>query len=130
MTKKKTHRSKVPGQEHLVLDEDNRIVGLYCLDVDNLDGVDSWAAVDQAIKEYAVIHPNEITMVIAENADIRKANYNKFGSGKSQSMRHGVSIPPALMFKLERVMPDIFTNPKKLHHFMEKYKGFRTCDAI
>lgn len=133
MTQKKkgTHRSKVPGQEHLVLENGtNRIVGLYALDVEKLDGVDSWAAVDQAIKEYSIIHPNEIELKIRENAIIRKGNYNKFGSGKSKTFRHGVSLPPGLFFKLQRVMPDLFDNPKKLHHFMKTYKGFLTCDTV
>jgi hypothetical protein len=127
---KKTRRLTTPGMEHLEVDDKGKIVGLYCLDTDKLDGIDSWDAIDQAIKEYAVIHPNEIQLQIIQNAEIRNQQYNKFGSGESKAMRHGVSLPVALMFKLERIMPDLFQDQKKLRHFMKKYKGFRTCQEV
>jgi len=128
--KKKTYRSKAPGTEHLMLDEHGRVVGLYSLNTDSLEGIDTWTAVDQVIKEYSVLNPSEIQLQILQNKETRNTNYNKWGSGKSKAMRHGVSIPAGLLFKLERVMPDLFQDRRKTREFMRRYKGFRTCEAI
>ena len=128
--KKKTRRLTAPGMEHLEVDEHGRIVGVYTIDTDKLEGLDSWDAIDQAIKEYAAIHPNEIRLQMIQNQETRKNQYSKFGSGKTKAMRHGISIPVALMFKLERIMPDLFSDQRKTRLFMKKYKGFRTCQEV
>lgn len=116
--------------EHIVRNVDGTFKGVKVVDLTGMEYTDNWDAVDQAIRDYTDINPTETRAVIVQNAAIRNSNYTKFGSDKEKTMRHGASLPPGLYFKLLQIMPDLFTNKRKLHHFMKVYKGFRTCDTI
>ena len=100
------------------------------VDTDEYENSNSWTAIDQAIKEYTVINPNEIQLQMVSNAQKRHDNLTEWGSGKTKAMRQGVSIPVALLFKLERIMPDLFKDRKLTREFMKRYKGFRTCETV
>jgi hypothetical protein len=115
-------------EEHIVRNPDGTFKGVYVVNV--AQHTENWDAVDEAIREYTQIHPMETQAIVVQNAAIRNSNYTKFGSNKGKTMRHGASLPPGLYFKLQQIMPDLFTNKRKLHHFMKVYKGFRTCDTV
>ena len=114
-------------EEHLRFDKNGALLGLYRVG-DTADNTNSWEAIDQAIRDYASIHPAETELTVRENAMKRDASI--IGSNKSKTMRHSVSLPVALYFKLQQIMPDLFTNKNKLHLFMKKYQGFRTCTRV
>jgi hypothetical protein len=116
--------------EHIIRDSSGKMTGLYVQDNTKEEGTESWDAIDLAIREYVTLHPMETRMLVIQNEQTRIDNNNKFGSSKQGSIRHGVSLPPALYIKLQRIMPDIFDTPRKLHHFMRTYGGFRTCNVI
>jgi hypothetical protein len=117
-------------EEHWVLDKNGEISGLYVVDTTLMQDSCSWDAIDQAIREYSAIHPNEMRLQVIDNAKRVMENTTKTGSNKSKTMRLGVSIPVALMFKLQQIMPDIFEDKRKMQKFMKKYKGLRTCEHV
>jgi hypothetical protein len=123
-------KNTVIGEEQQILDANGKIVGVQFVDTSTMTDVDSWVAVDTVVREYAVCNPNEIRDIIEANAIQRVNNTYRTGANASNTTRHALSIPVGLMHKLEFVMPDIFTNKRKLRHFMKCYKGFTACESI
>lgn len=123
-------KKKIAGEEQQLYDDKGKFVGVQYVDTDGIENAGSWVAVDIVVRDYATINPIEVREIVEENA-LTRVN-NKYGTGAmhSKTARHAVSVPVGLMHKLEAVMPDIFTNKKKLHHFMKCYKGFTTCEVI
>jgi hypothetical protein len=123
-------KNTVAGEEQQLLDANGKVVGVQFVDVKNMTDVDSWVAVDTVVREYAQVNPNEVREFIEANAVLRVNNQYRTGANSSNTSRHALSIPVGLMHKLEFVMPDIFTNKRKLRHFMKCYKGFTACETI
>lgn len=120
-----------PGEEHLVKDKSGALLGLYRLDVDKArQHYGLWDGVEALVQEYVKLHPQEVALAVAENKQTKDIAYNKFSSTKGNAMRHSLSLPPGLMFKLEQFEPTLFTNRKTLHEFMRRYEGFRACQTV
>lgn len=116
--------------EHLRYDKMGGLAGLYRLDPSKAEGIDVWAKIDDVIRAYTKIHPNEMQMLVMENQYISKTRRTESASSKSKSLRWGASIPPALLFNLEVVEPNLFFDKKLFHKFLRKYKGFRICKTV
>lgn len=125
MSEKKLRKLQAPGTEHLEVDDKGRIQTIRYLQVE--EDIDSWGAIAQAIGEYMILHPNEMRLYLMENQQMRVAGT---GSWKSKAQRQLGRVPVALLFKLERIMPDIFTNKLKRRHFFKEYPGFATVSKI
>lgn len=123
-------KNTVAGEEQQLLDAKGKVVGVQFVDTKDMMDLGSWAAVDTVVREYAQVNPNEVREIIETNAIQRVNNLYRTGANESKTARHALSIPVGLMHKLEFVMPDIFTNKRKLRHFMKCYKGFTACETI
>ncbi len=120
-------------KEHLNIGEDGKLKGLYRLDTSKVKGIDIWAKLDQVINDYAKIHKWEMIECVTANAATMKTMLREDGrTGRRDlaNLRYGCDIPVALMFKLEQVEPELFSNKKLFHKFLNKYKGFRVCQKV
>lgn len=125
---KKLRKLTTPGEEHLEVDEKGQVATIRFVQVE--EDVDSWDAIAQALGEYAILHPNEMRLFLMENQQIRRENFYATGATKSRTQRRMGRVPVALLFKLERIMPDLFTNQRKRRTFFKEYPGFATIDKI
>lgn len=116
--------------EHILRDTNGMMKGILHVDTSKQMDIDVWGVVDEVVRDYVSIHRNEVAMQIAQNDLTKRQNINRTGGNKTKTVRHALSIPIGLSIVLSRVMPDLFTNRRKLHHFMRTYKGFTTCDTI
>lgn len=65
----------------------------------------------------------------------KKTNLNEFGANSGKTLRHGVSLPPDLMAKLEKFCKEkfgekLFTNKNDFRGFMKAFPMFCTCERI
>ncbi len=123
------------SSEHLVLDDKGKLKGLYNIDpMKRIQGraksEGAWNVIHDLVETYAMLHPNEINMLKIENQSMKADKKDKHGSSKDKSKRHLCSIPPGLMFLLEKVEPDLFGNKKKLHKFLRKFPIFQVCEKL
>ena len=120
------------GQEHLVLSQDGQLLGLYTIDIDAVKKVHGggWDAVDKIIEIYTHLNPKEVKETIDTNTALKSLAYNEHASNTSKTYRHALSLPVGLVRYLEEFNPTLFSNPKTMHQFMQRYKGFRTCKTI
>lgn len=119
--------------EHLNIDKDGKILGLLKINSELVVGVDVWQKIDRAITEYARLHPIEVEITVRENGKISDSRLNDFASTKNNGsgrLRWGCNIPAALMFLLEQIEPNLFTEKSLYHKFLNKYKGFRICKKV
>lgn len=123
-------KKTVAGEEQQLLDSKGKLAAVQFVDVSTLVDLNSWTAVDSVIREYTSINPIEIREFVEANAVLRVNQTYRTGANVTKTMRHALSIPIGLAGKLEQVMPDIFTNKRKLRHFMKCYKGFTACNTI
>lgn len=120
------------GQEHLVLSQDGQLLGLYTIDIDAVKKVHGggWEAVDKVIEIYSHLNPKEVAETIKNNTHTKDTAYNEHTSNASKTFRHALSLPVGLVRYLEELNPTLFSNPKTMHEFMLRYKGFRTCKTV
>lgn len=119
------------NHEHWDLDKAGKFAGLWDINAQEVTGADLWQKLDRVISEYSKIHPNEMRMIVVENkmiSDSRRSDTQAIKSGTG--LRWGISIPPALLFKLEMVEPELFRTKKLYHGFMRRYPGFRICKNV
>jgi len=125
---------KQTGQEHWVLDDKGNLKGLYSLSGEkarNLHGAKNyWEGVDQIIREYAQVHPQEIKEQRIENQLTKDNNFNEYGSNQSGSFRQALELPVGLYNVLWEYDDQIFNNKKTLHTFMKRYPIFTTAKTL
>jgi len=105
------------------------IQGVYHVDTDNISG-SLWEMIDKVIESYSKINPEEIKAYVAQNQKIKNSRLTAFASSKENTLRFGASLPVALMFKLEKIEPELFTDKKLFNQFIKRYKGFTICKII
>lgn len=91
---------------------------------------DKWKNIDNIIRDYTQLHPNEMELHLLEVKHARNTRLNEYGSDRKKNIRWGMSIPVALMFKIEARYPQFFADKRNYNQFIKKYKGFRTCKII
>jgi len=123
-------RKNTIENEHHVYDSKGLNVGLLNIDVTKLEGIDLWAKIDTLLVEYSKVFPNELRMLLIENAAKRQEARTSNAESKDKTMRWGASIPPALYWKLQALEPTIFTDKKLFIKFLNRYKGFRIAKKI
>lgn len=111
-------------------DPHTRSSGVLYVDTKKFSHQGVWERIDEVIRDYSEIHPNEMRMLVLENRMISEERKNGFASTGNKSMRWGASVPPGLMFKLETVEPRLFADKHLFHAFLRKYKGFRICKVV
>jgi hypothetical protein len=125
---------KQSGQEHWVLDNKGNLKGLYALSgqkaLDVYGKRDLWQAVDQIVRQYAQIHPNEIKEQRIENQLTRDNTFNEYASNQTGTFRQALEIPVGLFNVLFEYESTLFTNKKTLHEFMKRYPIFTTAKSI
>lgn len=70
-------------------------------------------------------HLNELMLVLQDCAK-RRAISNPKGMSSTKSFGTGISIPTGLYMALDKVIPDIFENKKKLNLFKKSFPQFKT----
>ncbi len=116
-------------EEHWKL-RDGNFEGLYKINPEYAKGVDMWAKLDEIINAYVNLHPIEMELQVRANAERIKTQFNDYGSNASKNIRFGASIPAGLMFMINQVYPEVFTDNKLFHKFLKRYKGFRVSKTI
>lgn len=102
--------------------------GLLDINTKKVYGDNLWTKVEMVIQAYAKVHPQEIREQIEQNSQIVNTRKNDFAvKGK---LRWGLSMPVGLLFKIEQVEPNMFSNKKLMNEFMKRYKGFRVCQRV
>lgn len=118
-------------EQHLDIDKEGNLKGLWNIDVKKVTGGSIWDKIQTVVEAYAKIHSLEIEITIRENAKLTDTRKNDLASTEGGSrLRWGVNIPAGLLFKLELVEPELFTDKKLYHKFLKKYKGFRVCKTV
>ena len=116
-------------EEHWKLDDNGNFEGLYLVDPSLATGVDLWEKLENVIKEYAKLHPDEMRLHLLETAQIRLEAKNEKAEAK-EGLRWGCSIPPGLYFRIQTLEPLIFNDKDYFHTFLKKYPGFRICQKV
>jgi hypothetical protein len=73
--------------------------------------------------------------LMAQNRAIIKTNLNQFGSNESKTLRHGASLPPDLIKKLEQFCQEtmgekLFVNQKDFRGFCKAFPMFTVMEKI
>ena len=119
------------SKEHHVYNKDGSLAGVHSIDIEKCKKLYGyWEGVDAIVQAYSMLHPQEMRQTVIENDAIRDNNYNKFGAGKSNGLRHGLSIPAGLFHALNDYDRELLKDKKKLNQFMKNYKGLRTCKEV
>lgn len=115
--------------EHHIYNKEGDLKALKVIDTAKTTG-DRWERIDQTIKDYITLHPNEMRMLVMENKAISNSRLNDYASDKSKSIRFGASVPFGLMVLLEQIEPFLFTEKELFYRFIKKYKGFKICKTV
>lgn len=122
------------GQEHWVLDGAGNLKGLFTLSgskAKELYGTRRyWEGVDHIVRDYARLHPQEVTEQRIENTLTKENNFNEFASNQSGSFRQALEIPVGLYNVLWEYDDQMFNNKKTLHEFMKRYQIFTTAKVL
>lgn len=116
--------------EHHKVDDKGVLKGVYVIDTTKTQSSDMWGKIDEVVGAYASLHKIEVELLIRQNAEKVKAQMNQYGSNKDKSMRWGASIPAALLFRLQMIFPEVFTDRNLFNKFLKRYKGFRVCNKV
>lgn len=127
-------KSKAVGSESHVYKEDGQLDGLY-----TIDGAKArqefgqsrfWQGVDEIVRLYREINPNEMAAADYDNMD-RKLNNNKStGANDSGSFREVLKLPAGLYYTLIDYEPKIFRDKKTRHQFMKRYPALRSVEVV
>jgi len=127
-------RSNKAGNESHVYHDDGQLAGLYTIDGVEVRRVFGnkkfWQGVDEIIRLYREINPNEMKYAQVENESIKADNKNKFAGNESGSMRQALNLPYSLYLTLIDFEPTLFRNKKTRTKFMKRYPLLRTCKVV
>lgn len=104
--------------------------GLWSIDPTLAKGADMWAKIEEIITSYTKLHPLEIELQVRANQERSSSLLTETGANSTGTMRIGMSIPAGLMFKIQQVYPEVFSNKDLFHKFLRKYKGFTICSRV
>lgn len=125
---------KQAGYEHVTLKQDGEVAGVYTIDghkVREVFGVKRyWEGVDEIIRLYKEINPNEIAVMEVHNQLERDSKNNEFGSNKAGAVRHALSLPYNLLLVLKDYDKDIIQDKKKRQTLMKRHPILRTCQTV
>ncbi len=89
-----------------------------------------WEKIEEIIRDYTKLHPEEMKAQLELIATLRRLQYNKFASSKSNSLRWGISLPTGLLITIKKFYPEVFAEKKEMEKFMRKFRGFTVCQKI
>lgn len=120
--------------ESHVYKKDGELAGLYTIDGAEARRVFGnkkfWEGVDEMVRLYTKLHPNEMKTATVENNQIKFENKNRHGSNDSKSMRQALNIPYGLYLVLIDYEVTLFRNKKTRTAFMKRYPHLRACETV
>lgn len=106
------------------------LAGLWAVNPEAAKGADMWQRIDEIIMAYVKLHPLEIELLVRCNREDVKLKANDYGSTKSKQLRWSASLPAGLMFKIQQIYPEVFTDKNIYHKFLKKHPGFLVCKTV
>jgi hypothetical protein len=106
------------------------LAGVWAINPLEAKGADMWQIVEEIVMAYVKLHPLEVEFVVRSNKQEVETKANDFGSTENESLRWSASLPAGLMFKIQQVYPEIFTDKTLYHKFLKKHPGFLVCKTI
>lgn len=122
-------RNKSIHEEHWNVENGN-FKGLWSVNAEAAKGADIWQRIDEIVAAYTKLHPMEMELTVRENQAIRNSRLNEWAATPGKGLRWGASIPAGLMFKIQTIYPEVFSNKTLFHRFLKKYKGLTTCQTL
>lgn len=93
--------------------------------------VDQMEVIDGLVRDYTLLHQEEVREIVAYARRVRGGLYHPTGSFKNRSGgRLALILPPGLKFLVERWYPNYFSEKKNVRAFMRKFPGFRIPERI
>jgi hypothetical protein len=117
------------AEEHWNTDAEGNLQGLYLIDHEQASGLDLWAKLDEIVKEYAKLHPEEMRIHLLETSQARSEINGDLAQSK-KGLRWGLSLPPGLYFSIMAFEPAIFEERELYHQLLKRYPGFRICKTV
>lgn len=115
------------------------------LQAENKNAPDSWKLVDETIQSFIVNYPERWRGFCAFMVKWRATRYNKFGASKGKGLSKGGSdigdtqhlakFPSDpngnnILLMVEKIIPDIYVNERKLQELLRRWPQFRGGDKI
>ena len=94
---------------------------------------DTFEVIDHIIARWKEVFPQEYKEQEDYIKDIRETRANPHASTPSKALRHLLSVPPRVMFTIEKVLgPERadFRNEKFIRAFAKRYPIFRVAEKI
>lgn len=127
-------KTKELGKESHVYDKGGNLEGLWTIDGakarEEFGNKQFWQGVDQILRLYREINPNEMDRADYENIDKKLNNKTATGASKTGSMREAINIPYGLYLVLIDYEPRIFRDKKMRHSFMKRYPALRSIEVV
>lgn len=127
-------KSKVAGTESHVYNAQGDLDGLWLIDGakarQEYGNSKFWEGMDEVIRLYREINPNEMDRADYENIDKKLKNTKKTGASKTGSMREAINIPYGLYLVLIDYEPRIFRDKKLRTAFMKRYSALRSVEVV
>ena len=117
--------------EHLTF-KNGEVNTIAFVDIKKTKGIDIWIKIDEVIRDYTELHPREVWTHLQYNKAVKETRHNAMGTSRNNAsnMRWGISMPMGLAFKIQALDYEFFENKKKVHKFMKRYPGWRTCKTV
>lgn len=91
---------------------------------------DKWDKIEELIKDYAKLNPDEMVRQLEAIKYARRVQMNDTASSKAKSLRWGISLPAGLLLLIKKFYPEVFTERREMRKFMRKFRGFTICQKI
>lgn len=125
---------KQAGYEHIILKDDGEVAGVWTIDGhkvrEEFGAKKYWEGIDEIIRLYTKINPNEIAVMNVHNQLERDSQNNEFGSNKAGAIRYALSLPYNLLLVLKDYDKDIIQDKKKRQTLMRRHPQLRTCHTV
>lgn len=125
---------KQAGHEHVNLHDNGDIAGLWLIDGhkvrEHFGAKKYWQGVDEIIRLYTEIHPNEMQVMGVHNQLERNDAKNQYASNQEGSVRHALSMPYQLYLVLVDYDPQIIKDKKKRAALMKRHPNLRACQTV
>lgn len=122
------------GYEHIKLKDSGDIDGLWLIDGHKVRDVFGakryWEGIDEIMRLYKEIHPNEWQDMVIHNQLEKDDSKNATGSNQSGAVRHALSVPYPLYLVLHDYDDQIIKDKNKRHLLMKRYPVIRACQTV
>jgi hypothetical protein len=92
--------------------------------------IDKLDLIDEFIKDYVRIYPQEVKEILEFNKAFRRTLYNQYASNEKKNIRLALMLPARLKILLDQAFPGFFDDKKNLRKFMKRFSGFCIPEKI